>query len=189
MRGSKQKDSTRIEPGWPLLRQLKRMFIDESAVRPGWDATTEAAILDAPQDHLCVLVVDDNPVNLLIATEMFSSWGIQPKLAADGAEAVALASELRFDLILMDIQMPVLDGLAATRQIRHFERELARARVPVVAFTSSRPIQARLLQDFGLDDVLDKPCEAQALLTCLERWCPSKVGAWSRPQASDSARH
>ena len=189
MRGSSQKDPARIWPSWPILRPFKRLFADESAIRPGWDATTEAANVDAPQDHLCVLVVDDNPVNLLLASEMFSSWGIKPMLAADGAQTVSLASELRFDLILMDIQMPVLDGLAATRQIRHFERDLARGRVPVVAFTSRRSIQTRLLRDFGLDDVLNKPCDVQALRNCLARWCPSKVGPWSTPQPSDSARH
>ena len=189
MRGSSQKDPARIWPSWPILRPFKRLFADESAIRPGWDATTEAANVDVPQDHLCVLVVDDNPVNLLLASEMFSSWGIKPMLAADGAQAVSLASELRFDLILMDIQMPVLDGLAATREIRRVERELARARVPIVAYTSSRSTQARLLRDFGLDAVLDKPCDAQALRDCLVRWCPSKVGAWCDPQDRDSARH
>ena len=189
MDGSKQRDSTHTWPGWPILLQLRRIFNDDVAARPDWNTTTVAAEAQSQRDHLCVLVVDDNPVNLMLATEMLSFWSIKPLLAADGAEAVALANELRLDLILMDIQMPVLDGLAATRQIRRFERELARARVPVVAYTSSRSIQARLLHDFGLDDVLDKPCDAQALRDCLVRWCPSKVGAWCNSQAGDSARH
>ncbi len=189
MDGSKLKDSARTWPGWPIVRQLKRIFDDDITARPGWDTTTVAAQADAPLEHLCVLVVDDNPVNLMLATEMLSFWRIKPLQAADGAQAVALANELRLDLILMDIQMPVLDGLAATREIRRVERELARARVPIVAFTSSRSIPTRLLRDFGLDAVLDKPCNAQALSDCLLRWCPSKVGAWCDPQDGDSARH
>jgi CheY-like chemotaxis protein len=127
-------------------------------------------------DALCVLVVDDNPANLMVAAEMLSLWGIKTLLAADGAEAVALACELRPALILMDLQMPVLDGLAATRQIRCFEREQSLARVPVVAYTSGS-WRGPFLQDFGFDGLLDKPCDATTLHACLSRWCPPLNGA------------
>jgi len=81
-----------------------------------------------------VLVVDDNPVNLMAISTPMESREILPVLAADGAEAVALTSELHFDLILMDLQMPILDGLAATSAIRRFESDFSKPAVPVVAY-------------------------------------------------------
>src|SRR5687767_3509863 len=87
-------------------------------------------------DRPVVLVADDSPANRMLAFELLSCMGIKPLLAADGAEAVALAGEVPLSLILMDLQMPVLDGYAATWEIRHLEREHARKRVPVVAYTA-----------------------------------------------------
>ncbi len=123
--------------------------------------------------HPRVLVVDDNPVHRMLTSEMLSLWGIQALLAVDGSEAVALACERPLALILMDMQMPVLDGLGATQQIRRFELERGRARVPIIAYTSGAYGNGRMrLQDFGLDGLLAKPCEAHELHECLQRWCP-----------------
>jgi CheY-like chemotaxis protein len=123
-----------------------------------------------------VLVVDDNPVNLMLATELLSYFNIQPIMAADGAEAVAMASELQLDMIFMDLQMPVLDGLTATRQIRAAELADRRLRVPVVAYTTSAPAMP-VLHGWGLDGLLEKPCDIPALKSCLQRWCPSVLNA------------
>jgi CheY-like chemotaxis protein len=119
-----------------------------------------------------VMVVDDNPDHRMAVRELLLNRGINPMLAGDGAEAVALATVNQFDIILMDLQMPVLDGLAASRQIRRFELEHDRPRVPVVAYTS-RATSESLLRNCGLDAVLEKPCSADALEACLERWCPA----------------
>jgi len=123
-----------------------------------------------------VLVVDDNLVNLILATEMLALCGVEPLLAGDGAEAVALVCEYGADLILMDLQMPVLDGWAATRQIRRFEREQDRARVPILAYTSN-DADLRLLLESGLDGRLGKPCALPALREALQLWCPAANGA------------
>jgi CheY-like chemotaxis protein len=120
--------------------------------------------------ELHVLVVDDNPSNLADACELLSRWGITPIVATDGAEAVAVARERELDLILMDLQMPVLDGLAATKQIRAGERERCCARAPVLAYTSC-VLDSDVLRQCGLDGVLEKPCSAMALQACLRRWC------------------
>ncbi len=118
-----------------------------------------------------VLVVDDNPVNLMLISAQMEVQGLQPSLAADGAQAVALACERPFDLILMDLQMPVLDGLAATAAIRRFEFDTSRAAVPVVAYSSLSPGEL-VLAMHGMNGRLSKPCEAQELEDCLARWCP-----------------
>jgi CheY-like chemotaxis protein len=120
-----------------------------------------------------VLVAEDNPSLQVLTCKILTGLGVRPHLAANGAEAVALACANEFDLILMDLQMPVLDGFGATRRIRRFERDNARARVPVVAYTSCpySPTEPFLL-DFGIDTVLMKPCTLQALQECLLSWIP-----------------
>jgi CheY-like chemotaxis protein len=101
---------------------------------------------------------------------MLARHGLTPIVAGDGAEAVALASGYDFDLILMDLVLPVLDGMEATRQIRRHECEQNSVRAPVLAYTSLLP-EAGLLRACGVDGVLEKPCSDSALRECLIRWC------------------
>ncbi len=118
-----------------------------------------------------LLVVDDNPSNLGVVSEMLEQCGIYALLAADGAEAVALCGELDFDLVLMDLQMPILDGLAATSAIRRNEVFHLRPTVPVVAFSSWQSTDG-LLDACGFSGILCKPCSLAQLEACLVRWCP-----------------
>jgi CheY-like chemotaxis protein len=129
--------------------------------------------LDAerPPGPPCVLVVDDDAVNLQLAWAMLTQWGVRAVLAEGGAEAIALALELRPDLILMDLQMPVLDGYEATGQIRRNEQSDGRARVPIVAYTANRMVDEKRLRLCGFDGVLHKPTDEPALVACLLRWC------------------
>ena len=156
-------------PGSSALDRLKRLIAGHA--EPGWSVTLPAQ--DNPfTDRPLILVVDDDPVNRTLASEQLSCWGMRPLLAAGGAEAVILACEVRLDLILMDLQMPVPDGFAATAQIRRFEREHGRRRVPVVAYTSAAvSADEPRLRDSGIDAVLRKPAGAQALRECVTRWC------------------
>jgi CheY-like chemotaxis protein len=132
-----------------------------------------------PAPPLRVLVVDDCPVNRLLACALLSQWGIDPAVAAEGAQAVALAGEAAFDLILMDVDMPVMNGLEATEQIRRFAPDRAtRPDVPVVAFTAGPfPSSPDELQVSGLDAVLRKPCDAAEMAGCLQRLCPDRFDA------------
>lgn len=156
-------------PRWPLLHKLTRLLSNAAA-------DSQCAVPVAPEppgtvaQPVSVLVVDDDPVNLLFVSEMLSCWGIKASLAADGTDAVAIARGQRLDLILMDLQMPVLDGLGATRQIRRYEQEHDLPRVPVVAYTTS-DVSRKWLGDFGIDGVLEKPCRSSALHECLQLWC------------------
>jgi CheY-like chemotaxis protein len=129
---------------------------------------------------LRVLVADDNPTNLIVAAAQLQSLGIVPLLAADGAEAAALACERAFDLILMDLQMPVLDGLGACAAIRRHESSSGRAAAPVLAY-SSCSVGADLLAAHGISGSLSKPCSAQDLLNCLSAWCPDFRVAGKEP--------
>ena len=158
-------------PSWSILGVLERLF-SAQAGGPSVRASVAVPVASRPLlDELRVLVVDDDPVNLMVAAEMLSSLGIEPLLAENGAQAVALAGDLPLNLILMDLQMPVLDGLGATRQIRRVEAAHSRLRVPVVAYTTHSLVEP-LLREHGFDGTLEKPCAMQALQDCLLRWCP-----------------
>jgi CheY-like chemotaxis protein len=140
-------------------------------------------------DRPLVLVVDDDPFNLMVAAQRLAPMGIKPLVAADGAEAVALASALQLDLILMDLQMPVLDGFAATTQIRRFELEHSRRRVPVVAHTATLVCgDLTRLRDSGFDAVLEKPAGANAMRACVLCWSfpADSPAAW--PAKKSAAR-
>jgi CheY-like chemotaxis protein len=123
-----------------------------------------------------VLVVDDDPVNLMVISALLASRGLETFTAADGAEAVALTSALHFDLVLMDVQMPILNGLEATSAIRRMEGARLRRPVPVVAYSSMSPAD-HILAACGMNGSLSKPCADRDLEDCLVRWCPSYCAA------------
>jgi len=146
-------------------------------------------VAGARSERPVVLVADDSPANRMVAFELLSRMGIKPLLAADGAEAVALAGEMPLSLILMDLQMPVLDGCAATWEIRQFEHQHARKRVPVVAYTSMDVAANRtLLRDIGFDAVLPKLGDAQAFRDCVMHWC-AQIGTPVRAGDTVPASH
>lgn len=190
---SRERSPASGQAGWNLLHRLRSVFWTPAAPYVGLPDVSIPVVsipvaADALPTGLCVLVADDNPLNLMVASEMLSHFGIKSLLAADGAEAVVMATQARLDLILMDLQMPVLDGLGATRQIRRSEREQVRARVPVVAFTSFNSTGLHL-SDHGVDDVLEKPCELRAMQECLLRWCPPQGKNGERAEAEEWLRH
>jgi CheY-like chemotaxis protein len=140
-------------------------------------AAVGAALPKRPQ----TLVVDDCAVNQLAVSALLWRWGITPLIAGDGAEALALACGHDFDLILMDLQMPILDGLTATKRLRRFELENARPRATVVAYTSSSiDGNEAILKACGIDATLDKPCSAESLERCLAHWWGLDLAALSR---------
>jgi len=118
-----------------------------------------------------VLVVEDNPVNRIIATEMLQSLGIEVIEASDGAEALECLAERPADLVLMDCQMPVMDGYTATQHIREREAELDLPRVPIVALTANAfdedSVHALAV---GMDAHLAKPYTRDQLRDALAVW-------------------
>ncbi len=122
-----------------------------------------------------VLLVDDCEVNRLLTCAMLARWGIAPTVAPDGLAALRLVRQQPFDLVLMDVDMPVMDGLAATAAIRRHEREQALwPRVPIVAYTGSVHAHDVRLREIGMNDVLKKPCSVDAMAACLKRHCAHK---------------
>jgi CheY-like chemotaxis protein len=117
-----------------------------------------------------ILLVEDNSINQDIARSMLEAMGHAVSVAANGAEALSAVMATRFDLILMDIQMPVMDGLEATARIRAMSAPPCRT--PIVAMTANvLPQQVENLLRAGMDDYLGKPFKREHLASIVERWC------------------
>lgn len=128
---------------------------------------------------LRLLVVDDSPANRLQLAGLLQDFGLKVSLAADRAEAARLANQTQFDLVLMDLAMPELDGVAATREIRESEaNDSTRRAAPIAAYTTLDVAQdAQLLTSVGLSDVVAKAASSDSLASCIQRWCSQAVRA------------
>jgi CheY-like chemotaxis protein len=116
-----------------------------------------------------LLVADDVAINRELLVQMLSQYGHQITCASNGEEAVELVQHGQFDLVLMDVQMPVLDGIQATRQIRQLP--LPMGRVPIVALTASIIAdEHQHCRDAGMDGVLTKPVDWQKLFAVLAHY-------------------
>ncbi|HNX30990.1 MAG TPA: ATP-binding protein [Holophaga sp.] len=118
-----------------------------------------------------LLLVEDNAVNQKVALAVLGRLGYRADLAGNGAEAVTSAAARPYDLILMDCQMPVMDGFEATRRIR--EAQVGSRRVPILAMTANamQGDRERCLQA-GMDDYIPKPVTLDTLRVALQRWLP-----------------
>jgi CheY-like chemotaxis protein len=121
--------------------------------------------------HGHILLVEDNPINQMVARKMLEKIGVETELAGDGQEALNLLYEHSFDAVLMDCQMPVLDGFNATRQLREWEQQQQRKPLPVIAMTANvmEGDRERCL-DAGMNDYIGKPFRNEDLHAILQRW-------------------
>jgi len=137
---------------------------------PDVPATPRApATPDSAGSSLRILLAEDHPVNQKVAQIMLTKSGHTVEVAADGAQAVEAARRGGFDLILMDMQMPVLDGLEATRRIRAEEAEQKRPRVTIIAMTANAREEDRATcLAVGMDDFVSKPIRMATLVEKLQ---------------------
>ncbi len=127
-------------------------------------------------DKTKILLVEDNTVNQIIATEMLKQFGCQITPAANGKEAVERNSKQEFDLILMDCQMPEMDGFEATGVIRKRENEKNLPATPIVALTANAMKGDRdKCFAAGMDDYVSKPVKKETLAAAILKWLPEKV--------------
>ena len=119
-----------------------------------------------------ILLVEDNPINQMVAQKMLEKVGLKPILANNGIEAIKLLNEQVFDLVLMDCQMPEMDGFDATRKIRKLDiKALNQQPLPVIAMTANvmSGDRERCL-DVGMDDYIGKPVQRDKLEAILRKW-------------------
>jgi CheY-like chemotaxis protein len=134
---------------------------------------------------LRVLVADDVAANRMVARAMLAAAGHRVDSASDGAEAVAAVEREAYDVVLMDVQMPVMDGLEATRRIRALDG--GRGRVPILAVTASAlPEQVAACHAAGMDGHLPKPIDRESLLSAVGRLASG--GAFAGAPAPDDAK-
>jgi CheY-like chemotaxis protein len=142
----------------PLVRQGEELGRAQPAADPdGMEAV-----------ELRVLAAEDNSVNQLVLKTLLQPFGIDPHVVEDGQAAVEAWASGDWDVILMDVQMPVMDGLAATQLIREREVKTGRPRTPIIALTANAMShQVAEYQAAGMDGHIAKPIEAGALYAVL----------------------
>ncbi|MCB1961076.1 MAG: PAS domain S-box protein [Rhodocyclaceae bacterium] len=151
---------------WFTVRLAPAASVASAA--PKSSADDDAAILARDFSHARVLLVEDNEVNQDVALELLADAGIHAELAEDGRQAVAMHTARPYALILMDMQMPVMDGLDATRAIR---AQAVAPDVPIVAMTANAFAEDRTrCLAAGMNDYLAKPFSPDILYAMLRQW-------------------
>jgi len=152
-----------------------RVALSPQAVRPAAaPAPARASVADAAQRHLHarILLVEDNPVNLLVAQRLLGVLGMDCDTATNGEAALLRMQDGNYDMVLIDCQMPILDGYTATRRWREHEAaDPSGPRLPIIAMTANAMTGDRQrCLDAGMDDYLAKPVTRGQLESCLNRW-------------------
>ena len=160
-----------------LLECLARLFGADAGLAPApAEPRPDAEAAAGQVPRLRVLLAEDNQVNQHVALAILRKAGHSVRVVGNGAEAVDAVRAEAFDLVLMDVQMPLLDGIEATRQIRALPAP--RGRVPVVALTADAMSGAKeYYLDAGMDDYLAKPIRAATLLAKLAALAPAGTAA------------
>ena len=148
--------------------------------RPAAAGTPPAVVV-----HARVLLADDSGVNQVVTQSMLETLGCDFRIVGNGEAALEVLRSEHFDLVLMDCDMPVLDGHATTRAIRLREHQLQSRRLPIVALTASSLVsEVEPCHAAGMDDHLAKPYNRQQLVDMLQRWLPAAL--IERPGAAPS---
>ncbi|MEF3082436.1 ATP-binding protein [Luteimonas sp. SMYT11W] len=155
----------------PLHAAPPPAFVPAPVTTPVSDAAGDAARSSGPRKPR-VLLVEDNPVNLMVGQRLLSVLGITCDTASNGEAALLRIAASRYDIVLMDCQMPVMDGYTATRRWREHEAaERITRRLPIIAMTANAMAGDRQkCLDAGMDDYLAKPVTRSELERCIYRW-------------------
>ncbi|MDB5490170.1 MAG: sensor hybrid histidine kinase [Micavibrio sp.] len=129
----------------------------------------------APAIRKNVLLVEDYQPNALVVSTMLDIFGYDCEIVTNGAEALRQFPEGNYDLVLMDVQMPIMDGLSATRMIRNLERERDLSPTPIIAMTAQASLDFRMkCAEAGMNGFIPKPFSHQHLAALLEDFMSMK---------------
>ena len=166
-----------------LFRALAQTVGDEAVGEP---LPAPGGNTQVPRFTARVLLAEDNGVNQVVARNMLKALGCSYEIVPNGEEALHAISAGSYDIVLMDCQMPVMDGYAATRAIRELEQRENRSRTPVVALTANALVgDAEQCLASGMDDHLAKPYTRKQLAAMLARWLPTNCVEAAEPEACE----
>lgn len=162
--------------------------------KPAKPIVTRHSLSEEKKQSIRILLVEDNPVNQKIAEKMLEKFGYYSNKVSNGSEALKALGRIDYDLVLMDVVMPEMDGYDATAQIRNPASKVKNHRVPVIAMTAHAMKGDReKCLEAGMDDYISKPVKPQELLEVVEKWVwkvrkglstPSVTGHLFQDQAS-----
>ena len=161
----------------PILRRdlVNALVTALGSEDPARQTSDDIKLKTVTQFGLNVLVAEDNLVNLEVAKQYLEDLGCTYDIAENGRDAVLACVQKRYDLVLMDCQMPVLDGLGATEQIRDHERRTGREPMRIVAVTANAFDEDRkACIGVGMDDYMSKPFSPEMFSDMIHKWCTPK---------------
>jgi PAS domain S-box-containing protein len=166
-----------------LLKPVREILLHDAAAKILGMGRQGAGIMPIPPKlepvrfEARILVAEDNAVNQKVVTMMLRRFGIEPKVAPDGRAALKSIEEDAYDLILMDVQMPAMNGHEATRQIRAGEKARgAGEHIPVIAMTAAAsPCDRDACLAAGMDDFISKPAQMSDVESILRKWLPGHM--------------
>jgi len=144
--------------------------IQENAPEETTAQPSGSALNSHELDGVRVLLVEDNPVNQKVAIRMLQKLGCVVELAENGQQALEKLERASYDIVLMDMQMPVMDGLTATRLLRQREQQTGHHQVVIALTANAMQTDRELCLEAGMDDYLSKPLTLDALQVMLFRW-------------------
>jgi PAS domain S-box-containing protein len=155
-----------------LIQRVAAVLNGDTGSEPTVQSSEELSPVAASEvGTMRILVAEDNRINVMLATALLGKMGHRVDTVANGREALEALAAAPYDLVLMDVHMPEMDGLEATRRIRQLEAKTRRARLPVIALTASTLEGDRqICIDAGMDDFLAKPLNPDALRAVLKRY-------------------
>src|SRR5690606_24563575 len=161
---------TKPVAGYTLKTTIAEELIRRNGGNRARGFTQASDALPLPADFR-ILVAEDNSISTKVIRGMLGKLNLQPDTASNGAEALQAIKEGHYDLVLMDCEMPVLDGFSATEQLREWERREQRPRTPVVALTAHILNEHKeRARQAGMDGHMAKPVELSQLRETIEHW-------------------
>jgi len=159
-----------------ILDCLSAVMAGTILAAPEQPLVTRHTIREMRRDVVRILVAEDNITNQQVALGILKKLGLRADAVANGAEAVKALETLPYDLVLMDVQMPEMNGFEATRQIRNPQSAVRNHRIPVIAMTAGAMQGDReKCLEAGMNDYVSKPIFPQALAEALDKWLPREA--------------
>jgi CheY-like chemotaxis protein/HPt (histidine-containing phosphotransfer) domain-containing protein len=158
-----------------IIDCLSAVLAGTAAVEPEQPLVTRHMIREMRRGVVRILLAEDNITNQQVAVGILKKLGLHADAVANGAEAVKALETIPYDLVLMDVLMPEMDGLEATRHIRNQQSAVRNHQIPIIAMTANAMQGDRgKCLEAGMNDYVSKPISPQALAEALDRWLPKE---------------